>query len=237
MIDFRFYLTELFDKRIKLNAHSNNTHFTFLVRESGGRLESVPAMGKELDAWVEANEGMGGSTVYRYEVGFMPIRFVEGYNEFFLFYGSEYGISEDMDEVKELYFERQEVVLTLVKNRPRPVNSDPSKYSRYYWAAANAEFGSGDDLNWLGAGEAASVLATVVEAAKRYVKRHKPSGIIVGTKKEANPARGRIYRALARRAAAAIGGKVYDLAIGRDEMAAPTMIWLDKKRDPFKGRA
>lgn len=237
MIDFRSYLAELFDTRIKLNNHSGNTHFTFLVRERGGRLESVPAMGKALDAWVEANEGMGGNNVYRYEVGFVPIRFAEGYDQFFMFYGSEHGISEDMDEIKELYFERQEVVLTMVKNRPRPVNSDPSKYSKYYWAAADAGFGSGDDLNWLGAGEAASVFATVVEAAKRYVKRHKPSGIIVGTKADANPARGRIYRALARRAAAAIGGKVYDLALGRDDMAAPTLVWLDKKRDPFKGRA
>jgi hypothetical protein len=75
-----------------------------------------------------------------------------------------------------------------------------------------------------------SVLGAVVDASREFVKNNDPvRGIIIGTKTSANPARGRIYKALARKAAGAVGGTVHELDIARGGMAAPTIVWLDKQ--------
>lgn len=230
MIDFRSYLAELFDRTFELNENSNQ--FSFLVQEKAGRLLPVPSGGAELDKWVEENFNGTVPNVYRYLIDFTEIWLISGYDEFKLFYGIEH---RDMEDIYELSFERKLVELDRVL-RPRPVNSDPKKFSRYYWRSIDM-VGSDEDLNWLGAGEASAVIGTVVEATKRFVAKHRPRGIVIGTKKEANPARGRIYKALARKAATASRGIVHDLALARGDMAAPAMIWFRKRSDPFKGKA
>jgi hypothetical protein len=77
------------------------------------------------------------------------------------------------------------------------------------------------------------IINSVAEAAKRFVAEARPRGIVIGTKAKANPARGRIYKALARRAATATKGTVYDIAAGRGDMAAPAIVWFDKGKNPF----
>lgn len=224
MIDFRSYLTELFDRTFELTDN-----YTFLVQEKGGRLLPVPSVGAELDAWVEENFNGTTPNVYRYVINFTELWMMDGYEEFKLFYGLEH---RDMEGIYELGFERRLVELDRLI-RPRPVGSDPKKFSRYYWRSIGIT-GTDEDLNWLGAGEASAIIGTVVEAAKRFVKQNRPRGIIIGTKAEANPARGRIYKALARRAAAAANGTVYDLALARGDMAAPAIVWFRKGKNPFK---
>ncbi len=226
MKDFRSYLAELFDRTFEL---TNN--YTFFVQEKGGRLLPVPSVGAELDAWVEENFNGTVPNVYKYVVNFTEIWLMDGYEEFKLFYGLEH---RDMEGVYEMGFERRLVELDRLI-RPRPVGSDPKKFSRYYWQSL--DLGTDEDLNWLGAGEASAIFGTVVEAAKRFVKKNRPRGIVIGTKANANPARGRIYKALARKAAAVTRGTVYDLAMARGNMAAPAMVWFRKKHDPFKGQA
>ena len=224
---FRSYLAELFDRTFELTDN-----YTFLVQEKGGRLLPVPEGGAALDAWVEENFNGTVPNVYRYLVTFTELWLMDGYEEFKLLYGLEH---RDMEGIYELGFERRLVELDRLI-RPRPVGSDPKKYSHYYWRSMDIS-GSDEDLNWLGAGEAAAVIGTVVEAAKRFVRKHRPRGVVIGTKAEANPARGRIYKALARKAAAVTRGTVYDLGMARGDMAAPAMVWFRKRDDPFKGQA
>lgn len=225
MIDFRSYLAELFDRTFELEDN-----YSFLVQEKGGRLLPVPSGGAALDAWVEENFKGTVPNVYRYLVTFTELQWIEGYEEFML----HYGITSRID-IYELGFERRLVELDRARLRPRPVGSDPKKYSHYYWRSMDIS-GSDEDLNWLGAGDASAIIGTVVEAAKRFVKQNRPRGIVIGTKSDANPARGRIYKALARKAAAAANGTVYDLAVARG-MAAPAIIWFRKDDNPFKEQA
>jgi len=230
MIDFRSYLTELFDRTFELDEYRNQ--FSFLVQEKGGRLLPVPHGGEALDKWVEENFNGTTPNVYKYVVDFTEIWLLKGYEEFALFYGIG-----DQSDIYELGFERRLVELDRLPPRPRLAGSAANKkISRYYWRSLDID-GTDEDLNWLGAGEAAAVIGTVVEAAKRFVSKHRPRGVVIGTKKEANPARGRIYKALARKAAAVTRGTVYDLGMARGDMAAPTIIWFRKRDDPFKGQA
>lgn len=227
MNGFRSYLAELFDRTFQFDEYRNE--YTFLVQEKGGRLLPVPRKGAELNKWVEENYNGVTPTVYLYAINFTEIWLMDGYEEFKLFYGFEH---RELEGIYELGFERKLVELVRMPPRPRPFGSDPNKYSRYYWNYMG--IGTDEDLNWLGAGEASAVIGTVVEAAKQFVKKKRPRGIVIGTKADANPARGRIYKALAHRAAAAARGTVYDLSMARGDMAAPAMVWFRKGKNPFK---
>ncbi len=235
MIDFRSYLTELFDTKFPLQSMGYN-QFIFHVQEKGGRLTPVPDRGSELTRWVEKELGVTPQShedhkqdfyaikagVYVYSVEFTPLVQIRNeYPEFLLFYGVE------PDGIYELSFSRRSASLERMPPRPYPVGTKPKDISAFYWGF---EEGTDEDLNWLSTGGAAAVLGAVVEAAREFVKNNHPvRGIIIGTKTSANPARGRIYKALARKAAGAVGGKVHELDFAREGMAAPTIIWLDKQ--------
>jgi len=235
MIDFRSYLTELFDTKFPLQSMGYN-QFIFHVQEKGGRLTPVPDRGDKLTRWVEKELGVTPQShedhkqdfyaikagVYVYSVEFTPLVQIRNeYPEFLLFYGLE------PDGIYELSFSRRSASLERMPPRPYPVGTKPKDISAFYWGF---EEGTDEDLNWLSTGGAAAVLGAVVEAAREFVKNNHPvRGIIIGTKTSANPARGRIYKALARKAAGAVGGKVHELDFAREGMAAPTIIWLDKQ--------
>lgn len=230
MNTFRSYLTELFDRTFEL--YEDRNQFSFFVEQRGGRLLPVPHRGEALDRWVEANYTGTTPAVYRYIVDFTELWLMDGYEDFKLFYALEH---RDLEDIYELGFERRLVELAKMPPRPKPVgyaSTASTKHSQYYWESVTE--GSDEDLNWLGAGDASAVIGTVVEAAKRFAKKHRPSGIVIGTKSEANPARGRIYKALARKAAAATRGTVTDLTLGRGDMAAPAMVWFRRGKNPFK---
>lgn len=235
MIDFRSYLAELFDTKFPLQSMGYN-QFIFHVQEKGGRLTPVPTRGSELTRWVEKELGVTPQShedhkqdfyaikagVYVYSVEFTPLVQIRNeYPEFLLFYGLE------PDGIYELSFSRRSASLERMPPRPYPVGTKPKDISAFYWGF---EEGTDEDLNWLSTGGAAAVLGAVVDAAREFVKNNHPvRGIIIGTKTSANPARGRIYKALARKAAGAVGGKVHELDFAREGMAAPTIIWLDKQ--------
>ena len=235
MIDFRSYLAELFDTKFPLQSMGYN-QFIFHVQEKGGRLTSVPDRGDKLTRWVEKEFGVTPQShedhkqdfyaikagVYVYSVEFTPLVQIRNeYPEFLLFYGLE------PDGIYELSFSRRSASLERMPPRPYPVGTKPKDISAFYWGF---EEGTDEDLNWLSTGGAAAVLGAVVDAAREFVKNNHPvRGIIIGTKTSANPARGRIYKALARKAAGAVGGKVHELDFAREGMAAPTIIWLDKQ--------
>ena len=235
MNTFRSYLTELFDTKFPLKSMGYN-QFIFHVQEKGGRLTSVPDRGDKLTRWVEKELGVTPQShedhkqdfyaikagVYVYSVEFTPLVQIRNeYPEFLLFYGVE------PDGIYELSFSRRSASLERMPPRPYPVGTKPKDISAFYWGF---EAGTDEDLNWLSAGSASAVLGAVVDAAREFVKNNHPvRGIIIGTKTSANPARGRIYKALARKAAGAVGGKVHELDFAREGMAAPTIIWLDKQ--------
>ena len=235
MNTFRSYLTELFDTKFPLQSMGYN-QFIFHVQEKGGRLTSVPDRGDKLTRWVEKELGVTPQShedhkqdfyaikagVYVYSVEFTPLVQIRNeYPEFLLFYGLE------PDGIYELSFSRRSASLERMPPRPYPVGTKPKDISAFYWGF---EAGTDEDLNWLSAGSASAVLGAVVDAAREFVKNNHPvRGIIIGTKTSANPARGRIYKALARKAAGAVGGKVHELDFAREGMAAPTIMWLDKQ--------
>ena len=235
MKDFRSYLTELFDTKFPLQSMGYN-QFIFHVQEKGGRLTPVPDRGSELTRWVEKELGVTPQShedqkqkfysrkagVFVYSVDFTPLVQIRNeYPEFLLFYGLE------PDGIYELSFSRRSASLERMPPRPYPVGTKPKDISAFYWGF---EEGTDEDLNWLSTGGAAAVLGAVVDAAREFVKANDPvRGIIIGTKTYANPARGRIYKALARKAAGAVSGKVHELDFAREGMAAPTVIWLDKQ--------
>lgn len=238
MKPFSTYLTELFDRTFELEkrdyaGYETTGEYRFVVQEKGGRLLPVPLGGAALDAWVDENYDGVTPTVYTYVINFTKTSFFKGeYAEFALFYNID---SMGMDEIYELGFERRGTELRRRIPRPRPAGSPPKDTSTYFWSSVEG-LATDEDLNWLGAGEASTVIGTVVEAAKRFVAEVRPRGIVIGTKANANPARGRIYKALARRAAAVTRGTVYDLAMARGDMAAPTIVWFRKSDDPFRGK-
>ena len=235
MNTFRSYLTELFDTKFPLQSMGYN-QFIFHVQEKGGRLTPVPDRGDKLTRWVEKELAVTPQShedhkqdfyaikagVYVYSVEFTPLVQIRNeYPEFLLFYGLE------PDGIYELSFSRRSASLERMPPRPYPVGTKPKDISAFYWGF---EAGTDEDLNWLSAGSASAVLGAVVDAAREFVKNNHPvRGIIIGTKTSANPARGRIYKALARKAAGAVGGKVHELDFAREGMAAPTIIWLDKQ--------
>lgn len=237
MIDFRSYLAELFDRTFELEkrdyaGYETQNEYRFVVQEKDGRLLPVPLGGAALDAWVDENYDGVTPIVYTYVVNFTKISWFKGeYAEFALFYGID-----NMEGIYELGFERRGTELRRRRPQPRPVGSPPKETSTYFWSSVE-RLGTDEDLNWLGAGEASAVIGTVVEAAKRFVAEVRPRGIVIGTKAKANPARGRIYKALARRAAAVTRGTVYDLAMARGDMAAPAIVWFRKSDNPFKEQA
>jgi nucleoside diphosphate kinase len=77
------------------------------------------------------------------------------------------------------------------------------------------------------------ILGAVTDIAVDFVKQKKPRGIILGTKETANPARGRIYKMLARSASKNTGGVVHEIDNPRTGMANGVMVWFDDD-NPFR---
>ena len=106
----------------------------------------------------------------------------------------------------------------------------PSVTGRYYWSW---DEGTDEDVNQFSGADAAMILGAVTDAAKDFVKTKKPRGIILGTKETANPARGRIYKMLARSAAREMGGEVVEVGNPRERMANGVVVWFDRE-NPFR---
>lgn len=245
MRNFKSYITELFDRKVPVrNSSTGDTSwaYRFILMENGGRLVVAPE-GKELEAWVNdklresgipepkriPTEELSGIVkkafnpatlkVMAYTVGFFNIKFEKAYNELELM--SDGDIRKG---VWELDFSMREAELS-VHTRGRIGIT-----GRYYW---EWDAGTDDDINQFSGADAAMILGAVTDAAKDFVRQKKPRGLIFGTKETANPARGRIYKAIAKQAASKTGGKVIEVGAARDGMANGVMVWFDRK-NPFR---
>lgn len=240
---FRRFVTELFDRKIPVNPFSMSDlswGYNFVLFSDGGKNKVAPT-GKDLekfvDDWFKA-KGIDMASEPRdkraehlslfnqefkaviYTINFDNIRFEKAYNELALI--SRADIRYD---VWELSFVMRKADLQL-----RTIGR-PSVSGRYYW---HGDVGTDDDINQFSAADAAMILGAVTDAAKDFVKRMKPRGIILGTKLTANPARGRIYKAIARAAARETGGEFHELDEPRAGMANGAIVWYDKD-DRFDG--
>jgi len=197
-----------------------------------GKPELAPR-GKDLEKFVEdyfAKQGIERQNITPAQLSqaFKGVAYnVEFYN---IKYEKEYAELELISDgdirngVWELAFTMREATVEFQITSGRP----PS--GRYFWSWG---VGTDDDVNRFSAADAAMILGAVTDAAVDFVKQKKPRGIILGTKTTANPARGRIYKMLARSAAKKTGGTFHEMETSRDRMANGVMVWYDDD-NPFR---
>lgn len=235
MIEFKQYIAELFDRKIPVNLSSTGDTswgYTFILMYKNGKPQLAPR-GKDLEKFVEdhfAKQGIERQSITPVQLNqaFKGVAYiVEFYN---IKYEKEYAELELISDgdirngVWELSFTMREATVEF------QTSGRPSVSGRYYW---KWDTGTDDDVNRFSAADAAMILGAVTDAAVDFVKQKKPRGIILGTKTTANPARGRIYKMLARAAAKKTGGTFHETETSRDRMANGVIVWFDKE-EPFK---
>jgi hypothetical protein len=244
MKTYRRFITELFDRKIPTKLFSTGDrewNYNFVLMYRGGKSEVAPR-GKDLEKfvheWFLKNKGVDISTLPRDEVesnylplfnkAFRGVAYIITFHD--IKFDKEYSSLELMSDgdirngVWELDFTMREATIEL------QTIGRPSVSGRYYWAW---DAGTDEDVNQFSGADAAMILGAVADAAKDFVKKKKPRGIILGTKETANPARGRIYKMLARSAAQEMGGEVIEVGNARDRMANGVIVWFDRE-NPFR---
>ena len=194
---------------------------------------SFAPVGKELDKLVDDQAEEAEKTRhlpspiygYQYEVTFTNIQYNKKYAELELMTADTN--TDIRNKVYELSFTQHKAMV----GKKRGISAGlahNANASKYVWLRTSS---SDDDLNMFSAATASDIIGTVVTIAKEFEKDQKPRGIIFGSKVTANPARGRIYKMLAKRTAAAVGGTVIDIN-ARYDMKDGGIVWLDKQ-NPF----
>jgi hypothetical protein len=236
MKSFARFITELFDRTgdFRLSQSGDNFVYTFeMLHDHRSNKISFAPVGKELDKFVDDQAEEAEKTRhlppaiygYQYEVTFTNIQYDKQYAELELM---TMGTKTDIrNEVYELSFVQHKAIVTKKKGISAGLAYNANA-SKYFWTRTSS---SDDDLNMFSAATASDIIGTVVAIAKQFVKDKDPRGIIFGTKLNANPARGRIYKMLAKRTAAAIGGTLIDID-ARENMKQGGIVWLDKT-NPF----
>jgi len=229
MKSFARFITELFDRTgdFRLSQSGNDFVYTFeMIRDHRNNKVSFAPVGKELDKFVEDLPLTQWALLgYQYEVTFTNIQYDKQYAELELM---TMGTKTDIrNEVYELSFVQHKAMVVKKKGISAGLayNANASKYG---WSRTSS---SDDDLNMFSAATASDIIGTVVAIAKQFVKDKDPRGIIFGTKLNANPARRRIYKMLAKRTAAAIGATLIDID-AHENMKQGGIVWLDKT-NPF----
>ncbi len=253
-MEFNAYLAELFDKAHPWNEFSTGGgldiyRFAF-GKVRGGKMLPCPMDGNGIEKFYEENglKITGKDEQDRpllnnkkdatplpgvvYEVGFHTLSYQ---SSLYAPLKEKSNLNDsDMGKVYELYFQRMDSILKY-STRPRPVMSGGPR-SRWYWDYDRSINGGDEDLGIMSGADAAMVLATVLDISKAFVSKHKPKGILIGTKSTAKDARGRIYVGMAKRNA----GEVITIPYSpRDNMKHANMIWLDKTKqfDPLANYA
>jgi hypothetical protein len=241
MKSYSQYITELFDRKVPFKLSNSGDYawgYYFVIMYQNGKPTNAP-QGKQLEKFVDSwfmKKGidMGGATreererqlalfnkeftAFSYTVGFDHAGIDRLY--------SELAIMTDGDikkDVWELSFTMHQSTLKL------QTIGRPSVTGRYYW---DWDGGTSEDINRFSGADAAMILGAVTDIAMDFVKQKKPRGIILGTKPTANPARGRIYKTIARAAAKKAGGTYHEIDSPREGMVNGVMIWFDES-NPF----
>lgn len=235
MKTYKSLISELFDRKIPIKPSSTSDNlwgYTFIFLHKDGKLVLAPR-GKDLEKMVEdhfTKQGVKREEItpvqlrkafkgVAYSVDFYNIKHEKEYYELELMSDGDI-----RNEVWELSFTMREAAPEF------QTMGRPSVTGRYYW---EWDEGTDEDVNQFSGADAAMILGAVVDAAVDFVKQKKPRGIIIGTKETANPARGRIYRMLARSAAKKTDGVVHELDSPRPRMANGAVVWFDKT-NPFR---
>lgn len=242
MKSYKSFITELFDRKVPYKLSHTGDYgwgYDFILMYNGGKPTNAPR-GKELEKFVDSwfsKKGIDMAVasseerqrqlplfnkefkVFSYTVGFDKISIDDQYSELELM--SDGDIKKD---VWELSFSMREATLEL------QTMGRPSVTGRYYWSW---DAGTDEDINQFSGADAAMILGAVTDIAVDFVKQKKPRGIVLGTKPTANPARGRIYKMLARSAAKKTGGEYHEINEPRIGMANGVIVWFDQK-NPFR---
>ena len=236
MRSFAQYIIELFDRKGDFQLSQSGTDFVYtfeMLHDHRSNKISFAPVGKELDKFVEDQAEEAEKTRhlppviygYQYEVTFTNIQYKKEYAELELM---TMGTKTDIrNEVYELSFVQHKAMVMKKKGISAGLAYNANA-SKHFWARTSS---SDDDLNMFSAATASDIIGTVVTIAKEFEKDQKPRGIIFGSKVTANPARGRIYKMLAKRTAAAVGATLIDID-ARYDMKQGGIVWLDKQ-NPF----
>lgn len=232
---FKEYITELFDRKVEYRQTVQDNGlwgYNFIFIDEGDGLKPAPR-GKDLERYVDKTTSPNSTPgqkiqefnnrvkVYSYIVNFDDISKSYIKTEY-----SELALISNVDifdRVWELSFDMRKSELDLMKG------GRPSITGKYYYSW---DVGTDEDINIFSGANAAMILGAVRDIAKDFVEKKKPRGIILGTKLTANPARGRIYKNLARIAARETGGELHELDFAREGMKNGAMVWFDTK-NPF----
>ena len=221
MKSFKQYIIELFQKvsPYKLSMEGNGRWtWTFLLLSAKNVKNFFVNTSTETDAFID-KYGMDGVKGYLYEVD---------YTDIFAFGGREHGHfsfdfatthNTEPESIYELSFGmRWMTILTADEARKQGWSRVKTKYV-FEW-----DQGTDDDINLFDAGTVSTVLATVMEISREFYKKSKPKAILFGTKENVNPARARIYAALAKRMAKELGGEYHVPSSARKGLANPMMV-------------
>jgi hypothetical protein len=244
MKNYRTLISELFDRKIPMKPFTTGDSswgYNFILMYVNGKPTIAPR-GKDLEKFVHEwflktkrldiaplpRDAVQSDYLPLFNKEFRAVAYTIGLHD--IRYDKEYAELELMsdgdirNDVWELDFGMRESNIEL------QTMGRPSVTGRYYWSW---DAGTDDDVNQFSGADAAMILGAVTDAAKDFVRQKKPRGIILGTKVTANPARGRIYKMLARSAAREMGGEVIEVSDAREGMANGVMVWFDRE-NPFR---
>jgi hypothetical protein len=234
MIRFREYISEIFDSKFDAQPfiEGNDSYsYVFVVGRVKGKTFDLPRSPVQLSARIDELMRTGQISDPYKDIQAMAYTVVmEQINSKDI---PELGLLTDLDGVYELGFEAREAQIVV----PHGGAYRPGPKPKY---AIEWDAGSGDDLNIFDATTAAKIINTVVDVAKKLKARINPKAVFFGTTSKANPARGRIYKSLAKRAASTLGGLYYELGSfmrkgfgGSTTIANAVAVWFDKSNPLF----
>lgn len=239
MLSFLKYITEIFDSKFDaqpfVEGNGSYTYVFVVGRIKGkGKAFDLPRNSVQLSALIDELVRTGQISEPTKDIEAIAYTVVmEQMNSRDI---PELALLTEMDGIYELGFESRPAEIVPLFTRSQPIRPGPrGKYS-IEWDA-----GTGDDLNIFDASTAAKIINTVMDVAKKVKARINPKAVFFGTTEKANPARGRIYKSLAQRAASTLGGLYYELgsfmrkaSLGRSiTIANSVAVWFDKSNPLF----
>ena len=238
MLSFRKYISEIFDSKFDaqpfIEGNDSYTYVFVVGRIKGkGKVFDLPRSSVQLSAMIDELVRTGQVSEPTKDIEAIAYTVVmEQINSRDI---PELALLTEIDGIYELGFESRPAEIVPLFTRSQPIRPGPrGKYS-IEWDA-----GTGDDLNIFDASTAAKIINTVMDVAKKLKEQIKPKAVFFGTAEKANPARGRIYKSLAKRAASTLGGLYYELGSfmrkgfgGSSTIANSVAVWFDKSNPLF----
>lgn len=192
MKNFLSHITELFDRPLDFflwDRAYDTYRFEYILH--GGKIHSFSSENSERTMSSLGISNTDTIPAVTYNVTFTPMSEYPQIGE--LVKAQEIVSDSDIGKVFKIGFERREG--NAVKSKPRHggISATPR------WQIWSDSESTDDDLSRLSAQESIAVFSTVAAIARSFVSAKNPAGIVFGTKRGANPARARVYDAIAKR--------------------------------------